>query len=181
MPCPTPVGHHGSVSDQPGDPIRELTRAVTALSYAMGRNKVHTELIAGADIKVERAARALLRVLRHSDRPLRINELAQQLLVQAPHVTRQVAQLESQGLVARSRDAADQRAQLVLLTQRGMDAIDALEAAVRRRLGDVLRDEPAEDILAAARIMNRLAMDTLGQPPRGADEAGDVGRAERGR
>ncbi|MEU1365523.1 MarR family transcriptional regulator [Streptomyces sp. NPDC005803] len=141
----------------PDDPTQELLAAVSALSYTLGRSQVHGRLTAGLDVKVERAGFAVLRTLLLETTPLRSSALAERLMVQPPHVTRQVAQLEQQGLVERTRDADDHRAQLVGLTDRGRKVARQLNQATHDRLSHTLEDFPAEDIRAAARVIARMA------------------------
>jgi DNA-binding MarR family transcriptional regulator len=84
---------------------------------------------------------------------LRLGELAEEEGVRAPSLTRIVNGLEDIGLVARTPDPRDGRAQLVELTAAGRELIttgqhsrvaalrrriDALDAADRRRLDDAL-------------------------------------------
>ncbi|MET7841352.1 MarR family transcriptional regulator [Streptomyces sp. NPDC005356] len=142
--------------DKAGDPVHELQRAVTTLAYAMGRSRVHERLTAAVGVRIERAETALLRVLRRSDRPLRITQLADLLLVQPPHVTRQVTSLESAGLVSRTRDAEDQRVQLVSITSQGSELIDRLDGAFHDKLTRVLKGVPPEEIRRAAIILEKI-------------------------
>lgn len=144
-----------SVSDHSDAPLTELLNGVHELSYAMGRSQVHERIATGIDVKVERAGFAVLRVL--SQGPLRFGVIAERLLVRAPHVTRQVALLEEQGLVQRSQDAADQRAQLVELTDQGRLVVEQYSQAIRERLSRTLDDFPAEHIRIAARVIARMA------------------------
>ncbi|MFJ8019464.1 MarR family winged helix-turn-helix transcriptional regulator [Streptomyces sp. NPDC096311] len=143
--------------DVADDPISAFVHAMTSLSYAMSRNLVHAELAAAVDVRIDRAGLAALRVLVDADRPLRFNELAERLMVRAPHATRQVVVLEAEGLVERTRDAADHRAQLVQLTETGRQAVDRMDSAVRDRLRQALAGESSTDIRTAARIMNRIS------------------------
>ncbi|MET7924801.1 MarR family transcriptional regulator [Streptomyces sp. NPDC005349] len=146
----------GLMIDQAGDPVRRLQRAVTALSYSMGRSRVHERLTAAVGVRIERSGTALLRTLRHADHAVRITELADLLMVRPPHVTRQVNALTEAGLVDRTRDANDQRAQLVSITNSGIELVDRLDESFRNRLTGVLHDVPPEEILKAARIISRI-------------------------
>jgi DNA-binding MarR family transcriptional regulator len=152
--------HHGGVSEYADDPTQELLAAVSALSYALGRSQVHGQLTVGLDVKVERAAFAVLRTLLLDDTPLRSSTLAERLMVQPPHITRQVARLEQQGLVERIRDPDDHRAQLVGLTDQGRRVAHQLNQAIRDRLSRTLEDIPAEDIRAATRVIKRMAINS---------------------
>jgi len=144
-----------SVPDHSDDPLTELLNGVHELSYSMGRSQVHEQIAAGIDVKVERAGFAVLRALLEG--PLRFGVIAERLLVRAPHVTRQVALLEEQGLVQRSQNVADQRAQLVGLTDQGRFVVEQYNQSIRERLSRTLDDLPAEHIRIAARVIARMA------------------------
>jgi DNA-binding MarR family transcriptional regulator len=62
--------------------------------------------------------------------PITLGELAVQERVSPPMITKLVASLETQGLVARTTDPADRRVSRVALTQAGRDWL--AEARVRR-------------------------------------------------
>ena len=61
--------------------------------------------------------------------PVRLTELAGALGLDPSSVSRQVAALERAGLVAREKDPTDQRAVRLALTERGTQAVAALQAA----------------------------------------------------
>ena len=75
-----------------------------------------------------------------ADGPLRAGAIAQQLHVGPPVVSRQLADLESVGLVRRSADPADGRAELVSLSAKGRRMLMASREALCSRLGDHLED-----------------------------------------
>ncbi|MFJ3212556.1 MarR family winged helix-turn-helix transcriptional regulator [Streptomyces flaveolus] len=139
------------------EPMQDLLQAVTMLSYALSRSQVHEQLTVGLDTKVERAGFAVLRTLLQADAPLRSSTLAERLMVQPPHVTRQVARLEQQGLVERGRDTDDHRAQLVGLTDHGRKIARQLSQAMHDRMKHTLEGFSDADIRAAARIVERMA------------------------
>lgn len=129
-------------------------------AYAMTRSQVHATFVATLDVKVERAGVSLMRVLRRADEPMSIGAVAERLLVHAPHVTRQVTQLQAQGLVERTRDAGDQRIQRVRLTPQGEGLVDQLEEELVERLRRLLADVDVKDVVATARVLRLLSDDT---------------------
>ena len=146
--------------DQQESAIADLMEAMTSFAYAMTRSQVHTSLAASLDVKVDRAGVSLMRVLRKSGEPLRIGDIAGLLLVRAPHVTRQAALLEEQGLVLRTRHTEDQRVQLVQLTERGRQVIDHVDSAVLERVRRALENEDVADIRTTTRLLGKLSDDT---------------------
>ncbi|MHC8561050.1 MarR family winged helix-turn-helix transcriptional regulator [Streptomyces albidoflavus] len=124
----------------PDAPLDRLVKAVTSLSYALGRSRVHEELTASVGVTVERPEIALLRVLYASPEPLRVTDLATRLLVRSPHVTRQVARLEAAGLVRRVPDALDHRTHLLSTTAHGRQVVDRIDQGMRDSFRATLDD-----------------------------------------
>ncbi|MFJ4828653.1 MarR family winged helix-turn-helix transcriptional regulator [Streptomyces sp. NPDC088747] len=151
------------MSDQQESAVTDLMRALMTFAYAMTRSQVHSALAATLDVKVERAGVSLLRALRKAEEPLRVGDIADRLLVRAPHVTRQAALLEREGLVERVRDPGDARVQLVRLTARGREVIDHMDAAILEQIRGVLKDEDLADIRTTARLLGRLSDDAGGE------------------
>ncbi|MCX4552209.1 MarR family transcriptional regulator [Streptomyces sp. NBC_01387] len=143
-----------------GDPLDDLVRAVTSLSYAMGRSRVHDRLTAAVGVKIERPEIALLRVLCDAPGPLRVTDVAERLLVRTPHVTRQAAGLEQDGLIRRAPDPSDQRAQLLELSDLGRTVVLRLNEGVRRIFREVLAEVRDDEIRSAARIIEALVADS---------------------
>ncbi|MEJ1105847.1 MULTISPECIES: MarR family winged helix-turn-helix transcriptional regulator [unclassified Kribbella] len=87
-----------------------------------------------ADLDVTHGQLRLLRTLDHSDRPLRLSELANQLGIVPRSATTVVDDLEAAGLVARKPDPDDRRATLVNLTPAGTKVL----ATIRRHRRDAM-------------------------------------------
>ncbi|MGC5364098.1 MarR family winged helix-turn-helix transcriptional regulator [Streptomyces sp. DT24] len=145
---------------QSDESLDDLVRAVTALSYAMGRSRVHDQLTAAVGVRIDRPEVALLRVLCAGPEPLRITDLAERLLVRPPHVTRQAARLEQGGLIRRTPDARDHRAQLLTPTERGRTVVDRLNRGVRDTFREALTDVPDDELRAATKVIARLVADS---------------------
>jgi DNA-binding MarR family transcriptional regulator len=97
----------------------------------------------------------LLKTISHRG-PLRITELAASTHLDTSTISRHVAQLERNGLVDRTSDPADGRAQLVGISPTGQDQLD--QAFTRRR--DVLEATLAEwdehDIAEFERLLSKF-------------------------
>ncbi|MEJ1230152.1 MAG: MarR family transcriptional regulator [Galbitalea sp.] len=89
---------------------------------------------------------ALATVAKHG--PLRLAELAQFELVAAPGVTRIVAELESRGLVTRSVDPDDGRAQRIEVTPAGTEAVQRARAARACAIAELLEGLDETDLRA---------------------------------
>ena len=75
-----------------------------------------------------------------ADGPLRAGALAHQLHVGPPVVSRQLAELDAAGLVQRSADPVDGRAELVSITERGRRLLTDSRHALCSRLAGHLDD-----------------------------------------
>jgi DNA-binding MarR family transcriptional regulator len=102
----------------------------------------------------------LLRAL-DEDGPSRVSDLATRTCVDTSVASRQVAHLESMGLVDRTPDADDRRSHLVRLTPQGVDALKQWRAEVVRRWADALDGWSGDDIRSLTRTLNRLHADLI--------------------
>jgi DNA-binding MarR family transcriptional regulator len=141
---------------QPADPsaLNGLYTALSALAYTMTGNRAHSRLRREADVPVDRASLAVLRALAASASPLRMGELADALMVQAPHVTREVRRLEEQGLVATTREPGDQRARRAEATEDGREAVARAEATGKQWLAEALEDFSPQELHTTAEVLN---------------------------
>ena len=99
-------------------------------------------------------ARALRVVGHHGT--VRLGELAQHLRVAPRSVTDVADALETRGLVARSPDPDDRRAQVVALTDEGRALLDRVEQARRTAAEAFFEPLPERDRAALRRILERL-------------------------
>jgi DNA-binding MarR family transcriptional regulator len=88
--------------------------------------------------------------------PLRVTELAGCANLDTSTVSRHVTQLERSGLIGRTPDPDDRRAQLVELSDAGRERLHSAMAQRRALLTDSLRDWPADDIAEFARLLDRF-------------------------
>jgi DNA-binding MarR family transcriptional regulator len=133
----------------------EIERALSRAAYLSSSARRHAVLAALAGVPLDRAAVALLRRLADSQ-PLRLGELAQQLAVEASHVTRQVQQLERSGHVVRVPDPDDGRALRVRLTPLGADAVARVRDTGARGMQLALADWSPEELRQLALLFGRM-------------------------
>jgi DNA-binding MarR family transcriptional regulator len=127
-----------------------LGQSMQAFSKLVTQGRILEVVLKRARIDLTRADVSLLFALLGAGEGIRLGDLADRLVVDAPTVTRRVQQLEARNLVRRSPDPADRRAQLVELSPAGGRMIERAAAAFRRWLEGVLADwsGPQRDQLA---------------------------------
>lgn len=136
----------------PQDPAAVLRRAVNRLGRRMRAERPQDGLPIGR-----------LGALAHLYRsgPTTPGALAAALHVQPQSLTRTLAALSRDGLVVRTRDAADGRRQVVELTERGFAAmardVGHSDAWLRERMDAELNDTEREVLRLAAALLERLA------------------------
>ena len=84
------------------------------------------------------------------------NELQRRLDVDGAAVTRQVKQLESEGLLSRRADPADNRFTLVTLTDAGRADLREVARAAREFIAEALEGVSAEDLECVRRTITRM-------------------------
>lgn len=141
--------------------ITELERALTRITHLLTRARRHGRAVAEAGVDIDRASVPLLRLLAETPDPLRPGELAAQLEVEAPHITRQVQRLEQAGYVERIPDPTDGRATRIRITLSGREAVDAIRAVNRRWMQEALADWTPEDLKLLAALNHRMIDDFL--------------------
>ena len=108
---------------------------------------------AGTDLSPSLTA-ALSTVERHGPRtPI---EVAARERIQRPTVTRVLARLEEQGLIARTPDPQDRRSSLVTTTEAGSALLAELRTRKTAFLASRLEGLPAEDLAALERAADIL-------------------------
>jgi DNA-binding MarR family transcriptional regulator len=156
---PATLRHHQCVepTETPDrSALSGLHTALVALAQAVTSNRAHARMRRATGIPVDRASLAVLRALTGSPSPLRMGELADVLMVQTPHVAREVRRLEGQGLVATRREAGDQRARRAEVTEDGREAVVRAEAHSKLRLANALKDFSTDELQTTAAVLNRI-------------------------
>jgi DNA-binding MarR family transcriptional regulator len=104
---------------------------------------------------MEPAAYGLLTVIRREG-PIRLTELASCIGVGKPSVSRQIAFLESIGLVSKEADPLDGRAQAIRLTAKGEEKMHQVQDARREVFRERLGEWPVEELQTLAAYMAKL-------------------------
>jgi DNA-binding MarR family transcriptional regulator len=159
MPAPS----HPTTSVPPD--VIEVERALARITHLLNRARQHDRICAEAGVPVDRAAVPILRLLADSQ-PLRPGDLAAQLAVEAPHITRQLHRLEAIGYVERVPDPNDRRAHRVRLTARGRKAIDRVLEAGRQYIYEALAEWSPRDRERLATLFHRMVDDFVRQATR---------------
>jgi DNA-binding MarR family transcriptional regulator len=143
--------------------LRELHAAVLDIVALMNRPHRDEALIKEAGIPLDRALFPLLVGIERFG-PIGVVEMADRVGRDYTTVSRQVAKLESLGLVQRRDSAADRRVREAMITPKGKAMTDLVDAA-RDRIGRAIFQswEPRE-IDELVRLMRRFA-DAMSEGP----------------
>ena len=156
MPTPSTPPDTGA-DPRAGDPVDAVGRSLIAV--VRGLKGMHADVMAELGVRLELPALGLLGTAEeHAGQ--RLSRLAEVLRLDLSVVSRQVAQLEREGLLRRERDPLDHRASLVHPTPAGTALLQRVRDARAARLRTLLADWSDEDLDALARGMARLAADT---------------------
>jgi DNA-binding MarR family transcriptional regulator len=132
-----------------------LTRTLEGMSR---RSTLYREL--------DRSSYVLARTLATAA-PVSINGLAELVGLDATTVTRQVATMETEGLVRRKRHPQDRRVSLVELTALGRRRMDAVRAVRESRITELVGDWSDDERAAFGRLLGRFNESIRAHPPVG--------------
>ncbi len=148
-----------------------IERAVEQLLRLNASRKVHARRAAVAGVVISQPGLLLLRRL-DGDGALTMGELARLARMDPAAAGRQVRQLEQDGLVTRSRDAADGRVIVVRATPRGEEVRRRLGAIGEQHLADVLTGWSPSDRTELASLLQRFVDELRDVPFR--DGSGEI-------
>lgn len=147
-----------------GEQLRRLHGAVVDIVGAMNRPQRDEALIKAAGIRLDRALFPLLVGIERSG-PIGVVDLADHIGRDYTTVSRQVAKLESLGLVARRESAGDRRVREAVVTEKGK-AMTLLVDAARDRMGRAIFETwDAHDVDELVRLMRKFADAMKEEPP----------------
>jgi DNA-binding MarR family transcriptional regulator len=120
--------------------------------------RTHQVLMAGFSrgVGIPAARFALMRLLVNADRDVGIMDLARQLSINAAAVTRQVQEMEAEGLILRRADPRDKRRHHLRLSPKGLRLFGQIHErthALERKLSAVIS---AEEMAAATQTLAKL-------------------------
>ena len=143
------------------DDLRELHGALMDLIGVFNRPQPDARLIEEAGISLDRALFPLLvRIERRG--PIGVVELADLAGRDHSTVSRQVAKLESLGLVDRRPGTPDRRVREAVVTEKGRRMTDALDEARGRLQEAALADWSPQDRKDLVRLVRKLADQAMG-------------------
>ena len=144
--------------------MRQLHVALLDIISAMNRPQRDDALIREAGIPLDRALFPLLIGIERFG-PIGVVDLAERSGRDYTTVSRQVAKLESLGLVMRQPSATDRRVHEAVATEKGKATTDLLDAA-RERIGRAaLRNWTAEEFDDLVRLTRKFADTIQGEVP----------------
>jgi DNA-binding MarR family transcriptional regulator len=157
VPKTTTLQHEAPPSSVRDRPVERIQTGLQTVARAIAQVKLHERLLLSAGVRLDRAGSHLLYKLYMKGSSMRVTELAEQLQVDAPTVTRKIQQLERDGLVGRHADPDDRRATQIELTSAGKRTIERVNKARRAWLESLLSDWDTKDLDSFAELLGRFA------------------------
>jgi DNA-binding MarR family transcriptional regulator len=155
-------------SEHIGEQIRALHAAVLDIVSVMNQPQRDEVLIKEAGIPLDRALFPLLVGIERVG-PIGVVELADRAGRNYTTVSRQVAKLDSLGLVKRRESAADHRVCEAVITPKGKTMTDLVDAA-RERIGrTIFKTWAPRDVDELVRLMRKFADAVKDGPPTAPD------------
>jgi DNA-binding MarR family transcriptional regulator len=114
-------------------------------------------------VSLDRALFPLLVLIQRRE-PLRVGELADRVGRDYTTVSRQVARLESLGLVTRRAGQTDRRVTEAIVTEKGQAMSERLDAARERLARNALASWSKDDLEELARLLRRFADNLTHRP-----------------
>ncbi|WP_141589976.1 MarR family winged helix-turn-helix transcriptional regulator [Myxococcus sp. AB056] len=146
--------------------MKVLHGALVSIVSALNRPRNDEKMIEEAGIRLDRA---LFSVLVGIERlgPIGVVDLAERAGRDYTTVSRQVAKLESLGLVKRRENPLDRRVREAVISVRGKAMTDRIDAA-RERMGHaIFKDWDKDEIEVFVRLMRKFADALEKEPPVG--------------
>lgn len=144
--------------------LRELHGALLEIVGVMNRPQRDEAMIREAGIALDRALFPLL-VLVERLGPIGVVELADRVGRDYTTVSRQVAKMETLGLITRQANASDRRVREAVVTAQGKAMTARIDEARNRIAQGIFSRWENEDIVGLARLMRRFADDIKDEAP----------------
>ncbi|MEF0942137.1 MarR family winged helix-turn-helix transcriptional regulator [Rhizobium sp. BR 362] len=152
------------------DQLRQLHGAVLDIVAVINRPQRDEVLIKEAGIPLDRALFPLLVGIERFG-PIGVVEMADRVGRDYTTVSRQIAKLESLGLVERKGGAADRRVREAVITEKGKAMTDLVDAA-RERIGlAIFESWNPDEVDELVRLMRKFADAVKEEPPVGSSLA----------
>lgn len=147
-----------------GARLRELHGALLDIVSVMNRPQRDEAMVREAGISLDRALFPLLVMVERLG-PIGVVDLAGRVGRDYTTVSRQVAKLESLGLVERQGSAADRRVREAAITAKGKAMTDRVDQARERMANTIFATWNRRDIEALVRLTRRFADDITWDAP----------------
>ena len=138
------------------DQVRALHEALIDILGVFNRPQVDETMVRQAGISLDRALFPLLVVIERRG-PIGVVELAERIGRDYTTVSRQVARLESLGLVERKASPEDRRVSLASVTEKGKAMTDAVDRARERLVAAMFATWDERDVEELVRLMRKFA------------------------
>jgi DNA-binding MarR family transcriptional regulator len=150
------------------DNIRQLYGTLTDLAALMNQPQRDSALLREAGVNLDRALFQLI-ISIHRKGPIGVVDLANQTGRDYTTVSRQVAKLESLGLIVRRPSAVDKRVSEAIITELGQEMTARIDAARDRIANKLFAEWDEKDIQDLVRLLRRFtdefaALPSLEQP-----------------
>lgn len=136
--------------------IRRLHDAIIDIASVMNDPQRDESMVRDAGIALDRALFPLLVVIERRG-PIGVVDLAESVGRDYTTVSRQVAKLESLGLVERWKSEADRRVNKAAITAKGKAMTDKVDAARERNARVIFDSWDAQDVDEFVRLMRKFA------------------------
>jgi DNA-binding MarR family transcriptional regulator len=124
-------------------------------------NQKTTELL--SKYQISSTEWAMLGLLFDSKDGMRLIHAADALGVEAPFVTQMIAHLKKYDLVVQAADAADSRAKVARLTDKGRAFVEETEIYVRKEMKSLLKGASIRDILGYLAVLQKITENSGGE------------------
>jgi len=136
--------------------LRALHMALLEIIGVMNAPQRDEALIAAAGVRLDRALFPLLIGIERFG-PIGVVELAAGMNRDHTTVSRQLAKLESLGLVARLESSDDRRTRRAVMTPEGKAMTKRIDAARERMFRAIFSDWPPEEVSELTRLIGKFA------------------------
>ncbi|MEU2632127.1 MarR family transcriptional regulator, partial [Kitasatospora sp. NPDC007106] len=137
---------------------QEIAESLGVLLRRTTRTQLHRRLTEGMGEALDETTYPVLSALARTG-PRSAADLAPEVGIDRSGVTRRASRLEEAGLVRREPDPGDRRAQLLVLTEQGRQAVAELRTRLADRIADALAGWPPGEAEAFARHLHRFTTD----------------------
>lgn len=137
------------------DDLRRIERKIGRLAHiTLGRSAArHRAELSGIDFS--RPALSILSTL-HAGGPVRLSTLSTLTHLEAPLVSREIRQLETEGYVSRVPDPDDGRAAIVTITETGAAAYTRYRSTTDAIIAEAFGDWTDDELVALVQTLERL-------------------------